>query len=77
MQTDPAPPGEKWEVEWDVDTTVIYRKTETPEGWVYNCEVLRSNSASTTSWSGEKELSREEVEALPRFVDFVRRRRSL
>jgi hypothetical protein len=42
METDATPPGEKWEVEWDVDATVICRKTQTEEGWVYNCEVVRS-----------------------------------
>jgi hypothetical protein len=64
-------PVTKWDKKLDDGTTVVYMKTRVVEGFVYNCEVRRQHSSSTTQTTSEKDLTRAEVETLPRFVDFV------
>lgn len=69
----PPNPEETWERNF-AGGLVVYRKRAVADGhyFLYNCEWHRSAySSGSTSWQTHHDLSRDEVEALPRFQDLL------
>jgi hypothetical protein len=61
----------KWEKKLG-NATVIYTKICVEGGFfIYNCECRRGDAAKTTSWQTSSDMPPDEVEQIPRFVDFL------
>jgi len=64
-------PETKWERMLD-DATVIYTKTCVGgDFFIYDCECRRGSTTTVTSWQTSSDMSADEVEEIPRFVDFL------
>ena len=67
----PENPRSKWERKLD-GATVIYTKTCVGGGFfIYNCERRRGATTTATSWQTSSDMPPDEVEQIPRFVDFL------
>ena len=67
----PENPRSKWERKLD-GATVIYTKTCVGgDFFIYNCEWRRENKATTTSWQTSSDMTPDEVERIPRFLDLL------
>ena len=68
----PKNPETKWEKKLDNGSTVIYTKTRVGDGFfIYNCEWRRENEAAATSWQTSSDMTPDEVERIPRFLDLL------
>jgi hypothetical protein len=50
---------------------VVYAKKPWGDGFLYSCRCIVGEMISETTWETTQDLSQEEVELLPRFVDFL------
>jgi hypothetical protein len=50
---------------------VVYTKTVCSEGFLYTCKCIIGDSIGEINWETREDLSQEQVERLPRFVDFL------
>jgi hypothetical protein len=50
---------------------VVYTKTVGGEGFLYTCKCIIGDVINETSWETVEDLSQEQVERLPRFIDFL------
>ena len=67
----PEHPRSKWERKLD-DSTVIYTKTCVGgDFFIYDCECRRGATTTATSWQTSSDMPPDEVEGIPRFVDFL------
>jgi hypothetical protein len=68
-------PEMKWERKPTVGALVIYTKTH-PLGcdFLYTCQLKRGDLDLTTKWETPSDLTRDEVERIPWFVDFLKGR---
>jgi len=65
----------KTETEWVTvlpdGLKVVYRKVQRSTGFVYSCRCIIGDMINETSWESNEDLSQEQVELLPQFVDFL------
>ena len=67
----PKNPETKWERKLE-DATVIYTKTCVESGFfIYDCKCRRGATTTATSWQTSSDMPPDEVERIPRFVDFL------
>jgi hypothetical protein len=67
----PGNPETKWKKTLG-NATVIYTKTHVEDGFfIYNCECRRGHTAKATNWQTSSDMPPDEVERIPRFVDFL------
>jgi len=67
----PENPRSKWERKLD-DATVIYTKTCVGgDFFIYDCECRRGATTTAASWQTSSDMSVDEVEGIPRFVDLL------
>jgi hypothetical protein len=71
----PKGPEEKWEQTLPDGSKMLYSKQRWGEGFLYGCKCLDEDASRETSWETPDKLNREQVEELPRFVDFIAGRR--
>jgi hypothetical protein len=71
----PQRPEEKWEQTLPDGPKVLYSKQRWREGFLYGCKCVHVDASIETSFETLEELNREQVEELPRFVDFIAGRR--
>jgi hypothetical protein len=71
----PEGPEEKWEQTLPDGPKVLYSKKRWGEGFLYGCKCVHVDASIETSFETPDELNREQVEELPRFVDFIAGRR--
>jgi hypothetical protein len=50
---------------------VVYTKIPRGEGFLYGCRCIVGDRINETTWESPQDLSQDEVERLPRFVDFL------
>jgi hypothetical protein len=68
----PENPETKWEKKPTEGALVIYTKTHRPGcDFLYTCQLKRGNTDLTVSWETQSNLTRDEVERIPWFVDFL------
>jgi hypothetical protein len=64
-------PETKWEKKLD-DATVTYTKITVGGGFfIYECKCRRGATITVTSWQALSDMPQDEVEQIPRFVDFL------
>jgi hypothetical protein len=67
----PENPETKWEEKLG-DATVIYTKTLVADGFfIYKCVCRRGDTTTATSWQTSSDMPPDEVERIPRFLDFL------
>jgi hypothetical protein len=69
----PQNPEKKWEKKLG-NTTVIYTKTCVGDDFsffIYNCECRRGGTTTGASWQTSSDMTLDEVEGIPRFVDLI------
>jgi hypothetical protein len=67
----PKNPETIWEKKLG-DATVVYTKICVESGlFIYDCECTRGSITTATSWQTSSDLPPDEVELIPRFVDFL------
>jgi hypothetical protein len=60
-----------WEA-WINDRLFIFRKTRQEGGvFLYSCERMSGGTESVTSFFSERNMTPEELEALPQFIAFI------
>jgi hypothetical protein len=68
----PENPETKWREEQDDGSTVIYTKTCVEDVFfIYTCECIRGDSKTKTSWQTSSDMTEDEVEQIPRFLDLL------
>jgi hypothetical protein len=69
----PENPETKWEKKLNDGSTVIYTKTRVADGtfFIYNCEWRRENEVRAVGWQSPNDVTPEEVEQIPRFLDLL------
>ena len=50
---------------------VVYTKIKRSTGFVYRCRCIIGDLIKETNWESHHDLSQEEVELLPIFIDFL------
>jgi len=50
---------------------VVYTKVQRPTGFVYRCRCIIGEMIKETNWETNEDLSQEQVELLPQFIDFL------
>jgi hypothetical protein len=68
----PENPETKWEKSLGAGT-VVYIKRRENGAFLYNCQYRRGDSTSSTGIHLSRELTKEEVEQLPQFIEFLAR----
>ena len=64
-------PETKWEKKLD-GATVTYTKITIGGGFfIYECQCRRGATTTATSWQASSDMPPDEVEQIPRFVDFL------
>lgn len=64
-------PETKWQRKLN-DAIVIYTKTCVEGGFfIYDCECRRGDATEVTSWQTSSDMLPDEVEQIPRFIDFL------
>ena len=67
----PENPKTQWEKKLG-NATVVYRKTCVESGFfIYDCEWSRGSKTTATCWQTSSDMPPDEVEQIPRFVDFL------
>ena len=67
----PQKPETKWERKLE-GATVIYTKTCVESGFfIYDCKCRRGATTTATSWQTSSDMAPDEVEQIPRFIDFL------
>jgi hypothetical protein len=67
----PENPETKWEKKLH-DGSAFFTKTRVEDVFfIYNCEWRRGNEATATSWQTSSDMTPEEVERIPRFLDLL------
>ncbi len=62
---------EQWATVLPDGLKVIYTKTPWGQGFLYSCRRIIGDAISEISWETAEDLSQEQVELLPRFMDFL------
>ncbi|MGB2625743.1 MAG: hypothetical protein WAK20_03065 [Candidatus Acidiferrum sp.] len=50
---------------------VVYRKVQDSTGFIYSCRCIIGDMIKETNWESSEDLSQEQVELLPKFIDFL------
>ena len=65
----------KTEVQWVTvlpdGLKVVYKKVQRPTSFVYSCRCIIGDIIKETHWEFSEDLSQEQVELLPQFIDFL------
>jgi hypothetical protein len=68
---EPHKPKTIWEKKLG-GATVVYTKICVETGFfIYDCECTRGDTTTATSWQTSTDMSPDEVESIPRFVDLL------